>query len=694
MSDVDSITPAAHHPTSGASAGAVSRLHPAHAVGATLLFALGAIVWSWPLVFDLDRDVPWDLGDSLLNCWILGWDAHHMQAALSGQVSALRGFWHGNIFHPNPYALGYSELLLAQAVQILPIYALTNNLLLAYNLLFLSTFVLCGLGMYLLVRELTGDWRAALVAGSLFAFAPYRAAQATHIQILSAQWMPFVLYGLRRFFVTARWSTAAWTGVALLALNLSCGYYMIFFALFLPFYVLYELGRRGQMLALRPWLGIATTVVIAAVGTLPTMYPYLALRALVDSKRSLGEIDFYSADAMAYLTAPVESHVWGTWLRAFDRPEGQFFPGLLMIVLVVAASVFAWRRSTPSSAAVSPDPPIDRRIVAALWTMVVVTLTGATCVVFGIIDEIGVPPLTLRFRSVWRLVAVAAVAWGFLLKYSPRARAFRKGTAQGLLAFSIFAAIAAAWISLGPQPRSFGRNLAIPSIYPWLLAVVPGFDGLRVAARLGVLTTLFLSVAAGYGAAGWLALVRRPLVWLAVLVALPLLESAPFPIPTNSSWAEFAQYSAPPARVNPGSNPPPIYRAVAKLPSDAVLVEFPFGDGGWELRAVYYSTMHWRRIVNGYSGVFPASYLLRRTVLGAAPENEAAWPQLLADGVTHVLVHERGFPDGRGQRLREWLEAHGATVVAKTGPDSLYQLPVRELGGGAQTSYGFGVRTP
>src|SRR5687768_18023637 len=125
------------------------------------------LVATWPLARALGRDVAWDLGDSLLNMWILAWDAEQLLAILRGDVSRLATFFDGNIFHPAPLTLAYSEHLLPQAVQILPIYALTRNPILCYNLLFLSTFVLSGVGMYLFVRELTGKPSAAFVAGLL-----------------------------------------------------------------------------------------------------------------------------------------------------------------------------------------------------------------------------------------------------------------------------------------------------------------------------------------------------------------------------------------------------------------------------------------------------------------------------------------------------------------------------------------------
>ena len=163
----------------------------------------------------MTRDIPWDLGDSLLNAWILAWDADHLLRFLGGDVDAIRNFWNANIFYPEPLTLAYSEHLFAQAVQILPIYALTGNIILCYNLLFLSTFVLSGLGMFLFVREITGSARAGLVAGLIYAFAPYRVPQFSHLQVISSQWMPFVLYGLRRYFVTRRITPLVGAGAAL-----------------------------------------------------------------------------------------------------------------------------------------------------------------------------------------------------------------------------------------------------------------------------------------------------------------------------------------------------------------------------------------------------------------------------------------------------------------------------------------------
>jgi hypothetical protein len=85
----------------------------------------------------------------------------------------------------------------------------------------------------------------------LFAFAPYRFPQSSHLQVLSSQWMPFALYGFRRFFDSidaqtargGRWRPLLGAAAALIAQNLSCTYYLMFFA---PFVSPMSSGRSGD----------------------------------------------------------------------------------------------------------------------------------------------------------------------------------------------------------------------------------------------------------------------------------------------------------------------------------------------------------------------------------------------------------------------------------------------------------------
>ena len=296
----------------------------------------------------LSRDIPWDLGDSLLNCWILSWDADHLLRFLSGNMHALRGFWDANIFYPEPLTLAYSEHLFAQAVQILPVYALTHNIILCYNLLFLSTFVLSGLGMFLFVREVTASPNAGFVAGLIYAFAPLRVPQFGHLQVISSQWMPFALYGVRRYFDEmgsgspfssprvkkgSRTRFLAWAGLALVAQNLSCGYFLMFFAPCVGAYVIFEVASRRLWTDWRMWISLGVTAAGVALLTLPFLLPYLELRRLGFPPRSLIEVESYAADVYSYGTSPAESRLWGRAIRAFPKAEGDLFPSFTALLL-------------------------------------------------------------------------------------------------------------------------------------------------------------------------------------------------------------------------------------------------------------------------------------------------------------------------------------------------------------------------
>jgi hypothetical protein len=107
-----------------------------------------------------------------------------------------------------------------------------------------------------------------------------------------------------------------------------------------------------------------------------------------------------------------------------------------------------------------------------------------------------------------------------------------------------------------------------------------------------------------------------------------------------------------------------------------VVAEFPFGRPADEARYVYFSTLHWRRLVNGYSGGFPRSYQERQRWLGYPIDNpDRAWRDLYDDGVSAVVLHQWAFPGNQGGTVRDWLLSRGARPVATVGLDTLFLLP-------------------
>jgi hypothetical protein len=116
--------------------------------------------------------------------------------------------------------------------------------------------------------------------------------------------------------------------------------------------------------------------------------------------------------------------------------------------------------------------------------------------------------------------------------------------------------------------------------------------------------------------------------------------------------ADSPELHAPPTTLNSGDDVPPIYRHVRALPADVVLLEFPIGDISWELRHVFSSTFHWRRMVNGYSGYAPPVYLRTLDALRTFPDEESV-ARLHRLGVGLVVLH----PDLMGRSEYESMAA-------------------------------------
>src|SRR4029453_262524 len=276
----------------------------------TVAYAAIAVVMTWPLAAGMTRDGAWDLGDSGLNMWILAGDWEQLPGILQGHYSHLRHFFDANIFHPAPLTLAYSEHLVPQAIEIFPIYALTKNPILCYNLLFLSTFVLSGLGMFLFAREVTGNTAAAVVGGLLFAFVPYRIPQSSHLQVLSSQWMPFAMYGFRRYFEGGRTRALIGATGAVIVQGLSSGYYLLYFSPFAVAYVLWEMWRTGQLKDRRTWFALLAAAAVAALVMAPFVVPYFRASRELELSRSLSETTRTYAAIYSFPPPPPPQAFW------------------------------------------------------------------------------------------------------------------------------------------------------------------------------------------------------------------------------------------------------------------------------------------------------------------------------------------------------------------------------------------------
>ena len=665
-------------------------------LAAFIAYCALSIVMTWPLALGLARDVPGDLGDSLLNMWILSWGVEHVPRLLTGTL-AWAEFWNGNIFHPEPLALTFSEHLFGQTLQMLPVYWLTGNIILCYNVTFILTFALSAFGTYLLVRDLTGDHRAAFLAGLVYGFLPYRIASVPHVQVMSSQWMPFALYGLNRWVSTpnadkslprhsSQGSARAAAGgtAALVMQNWSCGYYLLYFAPFVPLFVLHRMWTSNKLGDLRTWIGLCASAAATLALTLPFLFPYAEAQRRFGMERPFGEVVQDSANVWSYVTASENVWLWGKSLRFYPHGEGETFLGFVPWVLAIVGLgrlvvSRVWDGGGPGQ-----DLKTSRRqdlktrairVLTALLLFAVVSqfIALMSAVLFGGF-EFNILGIAISARTPQRLLLQFVIALALLLGISPRARRVSLELARSPFAFFAAATILAMWLSLGPLPNAGQAHVSGLGLYGLLYDYVPGFNGVRVPARYAMIAGLFLAVLSGFGVAA----LRRggsldpPIAVL--LGLLILIEGAAIPMEMNRTWG--GREATPPPRVYPAAQAPSVYQQIAALPAGTAITEFPFGDPAWEIRYVYYAGVHFKPITNGYSGAFPPGYKTRLAVLQDVRNNpDAAWKALLDSGTTHVVVHDTAFANAADAIVvKQWVESRGATRLTHQDNDTLYAI--------------------
>jgi hypothetical protein len=616
--------------------------------------------------------VPGDLIDPLFTCWALGWNFHMI--GLSEGGFRPHSWWDANIFFPTPAALARSEHFVVQAVMGAPVYAATRSLVLTYNVLYLATFVMSGLFLYLLARDETGDRGAALGAGLLYAFALFRWTQIDHLGGLSSQWMPLALLAASRVARGGRTrSTIGWMAALAAAAALqvtSSGYYLLFFPPFLAAWAVVVAARSGSAGA---WLRLAASGAAAVLLSLPLVLPYVALRSS-GAARDLGSVLSNSGDLLSWVTAPEFTRLWGPVLDAFPRGEARLFPGVVTPILVLIALFAAARAAsaeTPHPEA-APGRPRWRR--GARISAAILGTAGAWALAASLSGgrELSLGFTRLRAYSPSRALLLLALALALATLGWPRLRPLLRALAARRETAPALFALMAAWLSLGPLVTRNGWPSGFPSAYRWLYEYVPGFDAGRAPARFTMVAACFAALAAAWGLRS-LRVTARGRAAAGILCAAFLVETAPVPLPRNRHARPEGYDAAPPWH---DGRPSPIVAAIRELPDDAVLALLPFREPYHEARYMYDATYHWRRMVNGYSSWTPREYaesaFAARDPLRLAGGTLEA---LRAAGATHVVVNEPAWRDIKGARVTQRLVAAGARPLARA--DGAVLLAVR-----------------
>ncbi|HSC26981.1 MAG TPA: discoidin domain-containing protein [Vicinamibacterales bacterium] len=609
-----------------------SRL-PVRTLAVLAIYASLAAICTRPLVERAHDRIANDPYDPILNASILWWNAKTLPFST--------GWWTPPHFYPSTDVAALTESLVGISVLASPILWLTGNPLLTYNIALFLTWPLSAFAAYLLALLLTRRHDAAFAAGLAFGFAPYRAGQISHLQVVSAYWFPLVFVGLHGYAGDRRPRWLLLFGAAWVLQSLANGYFMLFGAVLVGLWLVYFGSRRAS------WRAVPVILAVWIAATLPIVPVFLKYRSVQERyglSRSVGEAIGYSAEPWGF--TQVSQTIWFWYPTLGDtNPEVNLFPGATAPVLILLAGLgflLRHRREDPAET-------LQRRVARRLLGATAVASLGAAVAVMSVGPwRVTVAGLMLRMSDPVRALLLALTAGAAYLFLTPRTR--EALARREPLAFYAAATAAVALFCLGPQIRHGSTVLLDPAPYG-LLMYLPGFEGLRVPPRFWMLGALCLATAAGLAFASLVprtGVVRR--LALAAATTGLLLDG----------WIRGVTMAPAPEH----------WPRIEHRGSESALIELPLGPP-WDAAATFRALRHGRRVVNGVSGYDPPYYAPLQEGLNAADHGMLL--ALASLGPLEVVVDSTQDPGGDIERYVSSLD--GVERVRGDGLRTLYRLP-------------------
>ncbi len=553
-----------------------------HVLVITVLIALTAAL-TYPLVCNMGARIPGAPapGDNFEYLYKTWWFKHALFDL------AASPFFNSRMFYPFGYNVAMSETTVANTIVALPVTLLFGEVV-SYNLTLFASFVLSGLGMYLLVLYLTRSRLAGLFSGIVFAFCPYRMGHmgAGHLPLMGTQWLPLMLLYLDRTRISQRSRDAFMAGLFYALSALSAWYYAYIFGLAaLTYLALRTWPWRVTLRQRALWRCGLVFVAVSLILVGPVALSMVDVFREGSRPQSLRYVDQFSASPLDFVYPSTMHPLWGARLingYAQNVYENTLYLGLVPLILALIA-LFASRRALV-------------RAWGWLGAVFAVLALGTTLHWRNTPVYVRVPPAVER---------VFTVGMGFL---------------TGRLAL---------------YPIS-SYSLRVPNaIYfplPTLLLYLflPFFRSMRVWTRLGLIAVAAVAVLGGWGLQHvWRRLEGRFSRWRTAvvggLVALAMLDLVVVPYALGMCDVQ----------------PRPVDRWLQQQTGEFAIIEFPVAKA-LSGRRLYMLRTHDKNISFGYGTFFPREFYDALPVLEQFPSPQAI-ALLKSWGVRYALLNTRSL---------------------------------------------------
>ena len=299
-------------------------------IGVLLFFTVISLIWTHPLIFNFNTSFA-GKDDLWLEVWNLWW--------MKKSILEL---------HTNPFFTDYCYVPTGVPLYFHAFSSLNAfigmilqsvfSLVTTYNILFLSTFVLSGYGVWLVAYRLTNNHTASLFAGYIYGFSPYHCLHVRHLEHLSIHGYPFIFYFLYQYSETLKKRYILFSAIFFACTFLLNTYYGVYAAIFIVLFFIWLLFRRrespGTIINGGFWM-----VLLSSVFLLPILVPMIRLGISPYHVRIpihvpiLQSLDFLSFFIPSYYN-PMLPQWLGKTYTLFTGTEPVGFLGYIPIILL------------------------------------------------------------------------------------------------------------------------------------------------------------------------------------------------------------------------------------------------------------------------------------------------------------------------------------------------------------------------
>jgi len=308
------------------------------------LYVILTIAMTWPLVRRLNTHLPGHGDDLLVRYWNRWWIKRKL--AQGGDL-----FYTDMIFYPTGVNLLYHNIAWANIALWLPLEPLVGGIV-AFNLIYLLNLFLCAIGMYALARYLTRSTAAALAAGLVYAFWPYRLFEIDHSNLIAVQWLPlFLLCSIRVVREERKFRHATLAALFLVLTGYTRWQLLVFAAIVSAVYGLYSLTFERRLWNPRVILAFVVMGAVSLALMAPALYPLVRAQLTRQHPEDLFVPSLISkqTDLLAYVVPPHNHPLDGlfkglVYAKSYTRAwYSNAYLGYLVIPLLILGALKARR---------------------------------------------------------------------------------------------------------------------------------------------------------------------------------------------------------------------------------------------------------------------------------------------------------------------------------------------------------------